>query len=188
MLNPPTRLETISFDGKIFLIDSPSQMEEFYKNEYPLLLNAPVLGFDTETKPSFQKGEHHKVALLQLATQDKAFLFRLNHIGLPQVLGDLFENQSIVKVGLAIRDDLKGLNHWLPFTPQSFVELQDLAEKAQLKSRGLQGLTEEVLEKKLSKKAKLTNWENKNLSPDQLKYAATDAWIGLLLYNNLMRH
>lgn len=174
-------LDLISFTGEIVLVDSPKQLDSALTE----LENAEVLGFDTETKPSFKKGEKYSISLLQLATDKKAYLFRLNKIGLPDNLKMILENEKITKVGLAIRDDLKGLNELKSFKPGNFLEIQDLAKTKGLKSQGLQTLTEEIFEKRLSKKAKLTNWEAMKLTDAQLLYAATDAWIGLKIFDHL---
>ena len=145
-----------------------------------------VLGFDTETRPSFNKGEVYKAALLQLSTDVDAYLIRLQYVTQFHVLKSILENKEIVKVGVAIRDDLRLLQKTFTFNPQSFIELQHLAKAKGLKNTGLKGMTEEVLQASLSKRAKVTNWEARELSDKQQIYAATDAWIGLTLYGKLM--
>ncbi len=145
-----------------------------------------VLGFDTETRPSFRKGEVYKAALLQLSTDTDAYLIRLQYVTKFQTLKSILEDKEIVKVGAAIRDDLKLLQKTFSFTPQNFVELQHLAKVKGLKNTSLKGMTEEVLQASLSKRAKTTNWEASELSDKQQIYAATDAWIGLTIYEKLM--
>ena len=174
-------LELISFEGEIIVIDAPKSVE-LAVNE---LRKAQVLGFDTETKPSFKKGEKYSIALLQLSTDKKAYLFRLNKIGLPEPIVDILSSTEIKKVGLAIRDDLRGLKELANFEPKNFIEIQDVAKVKGLKSQGLQTITEEIFQKRLSKKAKLTNWEAMKLTEAQILYAATDAWIGLQIYTHL---
>lgn len=174
-------LELIAFEGAITVIDTPNAL----KSALLELKNAEILGFDTETKPSFKKGEKYSIALLQLSTETKAYLFRLNKIGLPQGIVDLLTDTKIKKVGLAIRDDLRGLKELNSFEPKNFIEIQEIAKLKGLKSQGLQTITEELFQKRLSKKAKLTNWEAMKLTEAQILYAATDAWIGLLIYNQL---
>lgn len=176
-----SNLELISFEGEITVVDAPKALESAVKE----LALAPVLGFDTETKPSFKKGEKYSIALLQLSTENKAYLFRLNKIGLPKSIVDILSNGEIKKVGLAIRDDLRGLKELSPFEPKNFIEIQDVAKLKGLKSQGLQTITEEIFQKRLSKKAKLTNWEAMKLTEAQILYAATDAWIGLQIYQHL---
>jgi ribonuclease D len=168
----------LSFEGKIHLIVSNLELAKVV----PELLTASVLGFDTETRPSFKKGQLYKVALLQLATEDNAYLIRLHNISQFDGIKKIFENEATVKTGVAIRDDLKSLQKIFAFEPKSFIELQILAKEKALKNFGLKGMTEEVLNRTLNKGPKTTNWENYHLTDKQLLYAATDAWIGLKLY------
>ncbi len=171
----------ISFPGKIHLITNNQELRAVL----PELLNATRLGFDTETKPSFKKGEVFKVALLQLATETDAYLIRLHFVNELDQIKRIFENESILKVGVAIRDDLKILQKVFQFNPQNFIELQDLAKEKGLQNFGLKGMTEEVLQSTISKGPKMTNWEARELTDPQMLYAATDAWIGLVLYQKL---
>lgn len=171
----------ISFPGKIHLINSDQELLAITEN----LNSAKELGFDTETKPSFKKGEVYKVALLQLATETEAYLIRLHRVTQFQILKNIFENDQVLKVGVAIRDDLKQLQKRFSFTAKNFIELQDMAKAQGLQNFGLKGMTEEVLQASLSKGPKLTNWEAHELTESQKKYAATDAWIGLMLYRKL---
>ncbi len=170
----------ISFPGNIHVISNDRDL-------LSLDLSAvKEFGFDTETKPSFRKGDVFKVALLQLSTGQDAYLIRLHHVTQFQVLKSVLENREVVKVGVAIRDDIKVLQRTFGFTPQGFVELQDLAKHKGLKNFGLKGMTDEVLQAMLSKQFKMTNWEARELSPQQQLYAATDAWVGLAIYRTLM--
>lgn len=146
------------------------------------LRDVTELGFDTETRPSFRRGEVYKTALLQLATDDDAYVIQLQKLSRFEVFKQIFEEKSILKVGVAIRDDLKKLKQGFPFVPENFVELQDLAKSKGLKKFGLQGMAEDVLQARLSKKAKITNWEARILTSEQIMYAATDAWVGLELF------
>lgn len=171
----------ISFPGKIHLIANDQELAAVM----PELLVATALGFDTETRASFRVGEVYKVALLQLSTETDAYLFRLHHLSQFEGLKSILENPQILKAGVAIRDDLKVLQQIFKFTPQKFIELQDLAKEKCLKNRGLRGMTEELFEASLSKKAKISNWEVRALSEEQILYAATDAWIGLKLYQKM---
>lgn len=173
--------EFISFPGKIHLITNDQELAQIEDK----LCAATELGFDTETRPSFKKGEVYKVALLQLATDNDAFLIRLHGIRQFQIFKKIFENKDVLKVGVAIRDDLKQLQKLFPFLPQNFIELQELAKSKGLQNFGLKGMTEEVLQARLSKKAKTTNWEMPTLTEPQIMYAATDAWVGLLLFRKI---
>jgi ribonuclease D len=172
----------INFSGKIHLISSDQELTAIV----PELNSATALGFDTETRASFKVGEVYKVALLQLATEHDAYLIRLHGINQFEPIKGIFENPQILKVGVAIRDDLKLLNKIFKFVPQNFIELQSVAKEKGLKNMGLRGMTEEVLQSTLSKAAKISNWEVKTLSPEQILYAATDAWIGLKLYQKII--
>jgi len=176
-----TPLETLRFGGRIHLIQGDAELEGLKTT----LSSVGLLGFDTETKPSFRKGEVYGVALVQLATADEAFLIRMQKVSTFTILKEIFENEQIVKVGVAIRDDLKQLQKIFPFAPAHFVELQTVAKSHNLKNMGLKGMTEEVLGATISKGAKITNWEASELTPQQILYAATDAWIGLRLYQAL---
>ena len=168
------------FDGEIFLIDTPDQLDQALS----MLKGENLLGFDTETRPSFKKGKVNEVSLLQLASQDQAFLFRLNKIGLPAPLRDLLEDQNIVKIGLALRDDLKGLQRLEDFDPNGFIDLQDISDEHDLPHNGLKKLAAMFLKYRISKSRskRLSNWEADDLGPKQLRYAATDAWICYKLY------
>lgn len=172
----------ISFTGKIHVISTDQELQM----TAVALSGAKVLGFDTETKPSFKKGDVFKVAMLQLSTETDAYLIRLANVTQYNIIKNIFESEQVVKVGLAIRHDLKQLKKIFNFEHKNFVELQDLAKLKGLKNFGLKGMTEEVLNATISKGPKLTNWEAKILTEPQLKYAATDAWIGLVLYQELL--
>jgi ribonuclease D len=174
-------LPLYEFKGKIEIVDRPEALLPALAH----LAGANALGFDTETRPSFAKNEFHPTCLLQLATQDYACLIRLNKIGLPKELTDLLANPGILKVGVGIRDDLVGLRKLRDFTPEGFVDFADLAKKQGIESLGLRGLAAIVLEKRLSKAAKVTNWERSPLTDPQILYAACDAAVGLEIYEIL---
>lgn len=173
----------ISFPGRIHLIANNQELRAVL----PELLKATQLGFDTETKPSFKKGEVFKVALLQLATETDAYLIRLHFVNELAQIKKIFEDENVLKVGVAIRDDLKILQKVFQFNPQNFIELQDIAKDKGLQNFGLKGMTEEVLQSTISKGPKMTNWEARELTDPQMLYAATDAWIGLVLYQKLIQ-
>lgn len=166
------------FPGEIIMINSDHEIAAALE----LLRSEPLIGFDTETKPSFRKGEVYQVSLLQLASADYALLFRLHGLQDFSLLKTFFENENVKKIGVAIRDDIKALQKTFPFEPKGFVELSEMAKSYNLKNFGLKGMTEEVLNLTLSKRAKLSNWESSVLKNDQKNYAATDAWIGREIY------
>lgn len=146
-------MEFIKFSGRIHLIDSDQKLLEVAEP----MKSASRFGFDTETRPSFRKGEFYKTALLQLATHTDAYLLRLHHLKNFDLLKEIIENKNTLKVGVAIRDDLNQLKKTFKFEPQGFVELQTVAKAKGLKNMGLRGMTEEVLGGGLSKAAKITN-------------------------------
>lgn len=174
-------LPLISFRGKINLITNREQC----RNAIDDLSKAKVLGFDTECRPSFKKGEYYHVSLLQLSTEDTAYLFRLNEVTLLPEIVELLANPSIKKVGVAIGHDIQELQVLSPFEPGGFIELGDLAKKLKIIKLGLRSLTGILLGKRLSKKAQVSNWAAVRLSDVQIEYAATDAWISLGIYKSL---
>ena len=174
-------LPLIQFEGKISLVES----KEDYLEAIEYLAKQKILGFDTETKPAFKKGVVYEVALLQLATKDRAFLFRLNKIGFPNGLKSILENPDIEKIGVAIRDDIKALQKLNNFKPGGFVELQDRVKDYGIQDFSLKKLSAIVLGYRISKAQRVTNWEALELSDAQQIYAATDAWISHRIYESL---
>lgn len=172
----------LSFPGKIHLINSDQDLQAVSS----ILASTKEFGFDTETRPSFKKGEVHQVALLQLATESDAFIMRLHRVADLEIVRTIFQNPDVLKVGVAIRDDLKQLQKRLSFTPKNFIELQDVAKTKGLQNFGLKGMTEEVLNRTITKGPKTTNWEASDLTERQILYAATDAWIGLKIYKTII--
>lgn len=173
-----------SFEGEITLVDN---MDDFYR-ALPELRRYSILGFDTETKPMFKKGKAHKVSLLQLSSSDRAFLFRLNKIGLPRELAALLADEAVIKTGAAIHDDIKVLQIREKFLPAGFVELQSLVGKYGIKELGLKKMAAIVLGFKISKRQQVTDWDAMELTPAQIVYAATDAWICYKIYTKLMNN
>lgn len=172
------------FEGEIVLVDDPARVKESVR----FLKAHSVIGFDTETRPSFRKGRKNRVALLQLASGDKAFLFRINNIGLPGELIDILADDSITKVGVAIHDDIKGLKAVNNFKEGGFVELQDYVKGFGIESSGLRKLSAIILGFRISKRQQVTNWEAPELTDAQLHYAATDAWVCYKIYKKLGKH
>lgn len=169
------------FEGEILLIDS----EADYHAAVDYLSKQELLGFDTETKPSFKKGCVNQVALLQLATNEKAFLFRLNQYGLRNGIKSILQNPNIKKIGVAIRDDIKTLQRLSHFKPGGFVELQEHVKDFGIQNFSLKKLTAIVLGFRISKSQRLSNWEAPELTEAQQNYAATDAWVSYLIYQSL---
>jgi ribonuclease D len=180
---PQTSPESyISFNGTV-VITSPES--DSFNDAVSFLKSQSILGFDTETRPSFKKGISNKVTLVQFATKENAFLFRLINHFVPYELIQLFENNQIIKVGVGISQDVKNLQKIKRFNPQSFIEIQTLAKKNNIEALSLRKLCEYLFQKKLSKRQQLSNWESAALSEAQIKYAATDAWVSYLIYMKL---
>lgn len=150
--------------------------------------NCPV-GFDTETRPSFKKGEYHKVALVQLSIGRFCFLFRLNKIkSMPDCLKELLEDPEVVKVGLSTPDDFRNLNKWRSISPKGFIELQQFVTEYGITDKSLAKIYADVFEKRLSKRQQMTNWEADQLSFAQQAYASLDAISCVEIYNELSKH
>jgi ribonuclease D len=170
-----------AFDGKIVLIEDAAKLEKAVQE----ISKHSVVGFDTETRPSFKKGQHFKVALLQLALDKKVFLIRLNHTGLTDELVKLFENENVIKTGVGLRDDLVALQKLKKFHPKGFEDLAVLSKKSGLLVESVKKLTALLLGFRISKSAQTSNWESQTLSEKQLEYAATDAWVCLEIHKKL---
>jgi ribonuclease D len=169
------------FKGEIVLVDN---LKTFYE-VFPKLLRTDLLGFDTETRPTFRKGRKNAVSLIQLSTEDLACLFRINKIGIPDELADLLSDPSVIKTGVAVHDDIKFLKSVRKFNPEGFVDLQTLVKDFGIQSSGLKKLTAIVLGFRISKRQQVTDWEAEQLTEAQQIYAATDAWVCHQIYKKL---
>lgn len=174
-------LPRVLFEGRIFVLQSESEAQR----AVAYLKGFPVLGIDTETRPSFRKGQTNKVALLQISTDDTCFLFRLNRMGLPSAVIQLLEESSVVKVGLSLHDDIASLRRRGDFEPQAFVELQEAVRSIGIEDKSLQKLYANFFGQKISKGQQLTNWEADALTENQQRYAATDAWACVKIFREL---
>lgn len=172
------------FEGQVIVIEQPKQVPEAVN----YLLKQKIVGVDTESRPSFKRGIHYPTALVQIADRKRCFLFRLTHIGMPQELADFFANPKICKVGLAFKDDINGLRRRRNFTPANCIDIQKIVPQYGLLDLGLQKLFAICFGRKISKAQQLTNWENSHLTPEQARYASTDAWATLLIYEDLLKH
>ena len=171
------------FEGKIHLIEKVEQLTDAVN----YLKTQKILGFDTETRPSFKKGQNHQVALLQLSTADEAFLIRTNLIGLSPGLIRVLASPLILKIGAAIRDDIKILQRITAFKPGGFIELQEMVKLYGIENFSLKKLAAIVCGVRISKSQRLTNWEAPVLTEQQQIYAATDAWIAYHIYTGLIQ-
>lgn len=176
-------LPLIKYEGPIALIDK----EEDYKKALSELRKAMVIGFDTETRPAFKKGQSFDIALIQLAIPGIVFLIRLNLLGLRDGLIGIFENPDIRKVGISIRDDIIDLQKMNRFEPQNVFEINDATANIGIVNQGVRNLSGIILESRISKSQQTSNWENPTLHPKQQVYAATDAWVCLEIYEKLLR-
>jgi ribonuclease D len=167
----------------VIIVDLPEKVQEAV--EY--LSQFTILGVDTEARPSFKRGVHYPTALVQVATMERCYLFRLTHVGMPKELAQIFANPNICKVGLAFKDDLNGLRRRRDFKPTNCIDLQSIVCKYGIMELGLQKIFAIIFGQKISKAQQLTNWENSHLTPEQAKYASTDAWATLKIYLELQK-
>ncbi len=174
-------LDLAWFEGELVMVDN----FRTFNSVLPRLLKSQVLGFDTETKPSFKKGRKNRVSLIQLADKNIACLFRINRIGIPDKLADIFSDPRIIKCGVAIHDDIKILSGIRKFNPAGFIDLQAFVKNYGIESSGLKKLAAIVLGFRISKRQQVTDWEAAELSEPQQIYAATDAWVCHQIYNKL---
>jgi len=144
-----------------------------------------LVGFDTETKPTFKKGQFNHVALVQIALPEKVYLLRINQIGITNTLAKFLTNRNITKVGIALDDDIIALNKKRKFSPVGFIDLNKIAPSLGIENIGARNLSALLLNNRISKNQQISNWENPTLTEPQVKYAATDAWICLEIYNKL---
>lgn len=176
-------LPVAEFKGRIITILTVGETEKAVR----YLLSQPILGVDTETRPSFKRGFQHKVALLQVSTYDTCFLFRLNHTGLTPALIRLLEDTTVPKIGLSWHDDVNALHRIGAFNPGWFIDIQHHVSELGIEDMSLQKLYANMFGQKISKRQQLSNWEGDILTDRQKLYAATDAWACIMLYEELMR-
>jgi ribonuclease D len=174
-------LDLIQYEGPIQLIDS----REAFDDAIGTLARTQVLGIDTETRPSFKKGKLYPTSLIQLSTLDQAWIIRVSRIGYPKELLDLLSREVPLKVGLSLHDDLRRLRSDFQFEPRGFLDLQQYVEAFRIEEKGLKKLSGIVLGRRISKSQQVSNWDADLLTEAQLRYAATDAWICLMIYYKL---
>jgi len=168
----------IRFHGSVKVAENAKAFQRYASK----LRKQRVLGFDIECKPNFKRGPNNPPALLQLATSDQAFLFRFFPVRKLGPLVEILENPEIIKTGVAVKDDLQNLNKIEELKPAGFEDLAQLAQSLKIEQTGLRNLTAIFFKQRLSKSAQLSNWQKRPLTPSQINYAATDAWISRELY------
>lgn len=176
-------LPQVLFTGRIIEITTDKMAEKAVN----FLLSHHILGVDTETRPVFRKGQSYKVSLLQVATHNTCFLFRLNLMGITPALKRLLENTDTKMIGLSWHDDMLALHKRTDFKGGNFIDLQDMVGQLGIKDLSLQKLYANLFGLKISKRQRLTNWDNTMLTDKQKKYAATDAWACIQLYEEIER-
>ena len=174
-------LPRVTFPGKIVVVLTESEAQK----AVDFLLSADILGIDSETRPVFKKGQHHKVALLQVSTKDVCFLFRLNLIGMPSCIVRLLEDTTLLKVGLSLHDDFMMLHQRRDFKIGRFIDLQNMVSEFGIEDLSLQKLYANLFHERITKRQQLSNWEAPILTEQQKIYAATDAWTCIQIYERL---
>ena len=176
-------LEAVHFDGRIEVVETADALAKACDD----LSKHSMIGFDTETRPSFTAGVTNKVALLQLSTEECCYLIRLNKLPLTREIIAILSSKTITKIGADVRNDIAALNKLRQFTPNGFIDLQNEVGKYGIEDKSLRKISGIVLGKKVSKAQRLSNWAAKQLTPQQQIYAATDAWVCIEIYNRLTK-
>jgi ribonuclease D len=176
-------LKRVEFYGKIYVVTSSAEAEHVV--DY--LLSQPILGFDTETRPAFEKGKHYYCSLLQVSTRTDCFLFRLNFLGLCPAIVRLLADKEVTKVGLAWNNDMLSLRQLGSFEPGRFIDLQDMVRELGIEDQSLVKIYANLFGERISKAERLSNWERRELTERQMEYAAIDAWACVRIYNEVNR-
>lgn len=177
-----TTLPMAEYEGGIILVDTPESAQKAVEK----LSAEPIIGFDTETKPSFKKGQSNHVSLLQLSSHKECYLFRLNHIGVTEPVKALLENENITKVGLSIHDDFHNLNKICDLDPKGFIDLQQFVKDYMIMDNSLARIYAILFGLRISKGQRLTNWEAEELTSHQQAYASLDALACIRIYDYLV--
>lgn len=178
-----SKLPIEAFDGKIVVVTTPDDAKIAVED----LMKQTILGIDTETRPSFKKGQTNKVALLQVSSKEVCYLFRLNVLGITPEIKYLLEETQIKKIGLSLTDDLPALGKRLDFNPGGYIDIQNIISEIGIEDMSLQKIFANLFEKKISKGKQLSNWEAEMLTHSQQLYAATDAWACIKIYEEYCR-
>ena len=177
------QLPLIKFDGPIHVVNNYEEMFRAIKK----LKKEEIIGFDTEKKPTFRRGQYHPTALIQLSTSTEVFLFRINKIGLHEELIGLLESDKIAKIGVGVSADIVELKRIRTFSENNCIDLNDLMPTLGVEKIGIRNLVAILLEKRVSKNQQVSNWENEELTRSQQQYAATDAWVCYKMYVLLIK-
>lgn len=172
-------LPAAQFSGELRIVED----EEGIKEAIDKLRESDVIGFDTETRPSFRKGQSNTVSLIQLSTRETCYLFRINHLGLAKPIVELLEDPSIRKIGLSVHDDFHNLNKITEIHPEGFIELQNYVKNFKIADNSLTKIYAVIFGKRISKGQRLTNWEAEQLTSSQQAYAALDAMACIEIYD-----
>ena len=172
------RLPVVRYHGPIRSVANATDLHRAL-NE---IRSERVIGFDTETRPTFRKGQLHAPSLVQIATSHAVHLFQLSRLDCSQTLAEVFSNAQIIKAGIALARDFSELQKLFPFTPANVVDLGEIAKRRGVEQTGLRNLAGLFLAGRITKGPQTSNWARANLSPSQVCYAATDAWACRELY------
>lgn len=175
-------LPLVAYEGPVTLVDTNEMLHQVISD----LEAEPVLGFDTESRPSFKKGQNYPVSLIQLGGLNHVWLFQVQKFNDHKRLWKLLANPRIIKAGVAIQDDIKKLQDLHPFKPSGFVEIATMTQQAGILNTGLRSLAALLLNARISKRAQVSNWAKPNLSETQIQYACTDAWMSLRIYQHML--
>jgi ribonuclease D len=177
------KLPLVQYSGNIQLVRTQKELRQAVKD----LKKETLLGFDTESKPSFQKGTTNTIAVVQLAAENSVYIFQLKLLQDITPLHAIWNNAKILKVGIALTDDIKKLKELGDFESKGFLDISSITKKIGISNTGLRALVGIFLKRRISKSAQVTNWAKPELTPAQIAYAATDAWISRELYQHIIQ-
>ena len=175
------KLPLRQYQGEVVVIDRQEDLADAFRDIH----QHPFVGFDTESKPTFVKGDYNHPSLLQIAVPERVYLIRLLKTGMTTEIADFFQQQQVEKVGLALHNDISSLQKMRSFEPSAIIDLAPITTEIGIEANGLRKLTALVLGFRISKSGQLTNWEAETLAEKQLRYAATDAWVCYEIYQLL---
>ena len=166
------------YEGETVVVGSPAELERARED----FAGEALVGIDTETRPAFRKGESYTPSLVQVATARAVYLFQIQQQDCSAILKSLLESEVAVKAGASIAYDLRQLKQVFAFEEQAVVDVGWAAKRHGMEQSGVRNLAALFLGFRIPKGAKTTNWSAKQLSPQQIQYAATDAWACRELY------